>query len=223
MKKKKAAPAKSRAAPRRRTRSHRSSAAKIHAPRQGARRFRAPVRATTPRRELYPRARTLSARLLARFGRSRNLLRGERQSRGQTGGIPARRSRAPAPINARGNSSTRSTTASSCSISAAADAAGRARAWSRTPPGIWSPTSNACASIWASSAGWCSADPGAARWRWPMRRRIPSASAKSCCAEFFCCVTPKSAGSISTAPRKFSPMPGKPIATPFRSTNAMTF
>ena len=29
--------------------------------------------------------------------------------------------------------------------------------------------------IWASSAGSCSAAPGARRWRWPMRRRIPSA------------------------------------------------
>src|ERR1700722_17883058 len=48
-----------------------------------------------------------------------------------------------------------------------------------------------CASILASSAGWFSADHGAAPWAWPMPRQIRSASPNWCCAESFCCATRK--------------------------------
>ncbi len=41
----------------------------------------------------------------------------------------------------------------------------------RTPPGTSSPTSSACAPTSTSSAGRCSAARGAARSRWPTRRR----------------------------------------------------
>ena len=70
-------------------------------------------------------------------------------------------------------SSIRTPTASCCSTSAAADAAGRTPAWSTTRPGTWSRTWSSCASTSASSAGWCSAARGARRSRWPTRRRIP--------------------------------------------------
>ena len=33
-----------------------------------------------------------------------------------------------------------------------------------------------CARTWASNAGWCSADRGAARWRWSMPKHIRSAA-----------------------------------------------
>ena len=78
---------------------------------------------------------------------------------------------------------------------------------------LWSPTSNGCASTSASSAGWCSADRGAARWRSPTRKRTRSASPSSCCAAFSCCATRRSAGSTSTAPRRYFPIAGKRTAT----------
>ena len=55
-------------------------------------------------------------------------------------------------------------------------------AWTPTRPGIWSPTSSGCASWPASTNGWCSAAPGARRWRSPMPKRIRSGSANSSCA-----------------------------------------
>jgi proline iminopeptidase len=60
---------------------------------------------------------------------------------------------------------------------------------------------------WASTAGRCSAAPGARRWRWPTRRRIPSASPSWCCAASSCCAAGSSAGSTNrpTAPRRCSP------------------
>ena len=70
----------------------------------------------------------------------------------------------------------------SCSTSAAA-ANRRPMPRSRpTRPGTWSPTSSGCARWPASTNGWCSAAPGARRWRSPMPRRIRSASASWCCA-----------------------------------------
>ena len=42
-----------------------------------------------------------------------------------------------------------------------------------TRPGTWSPTSSGCASTSASSAGRCSAAPGARRWRWPTPQTHP--------------------------------------------------
>ena len=51
-----------------------------------------------------------------------------------------------------------------------------------TPPPTWSPTSSACAAISASTAGCCSAAPGARRWRSPTPRPTRSASPAACCA-----------------------------------------
>ncbi len=62
----------------------------------------------------------------------------------------------------------------------------------------------------ASSAGWSSAAPGARRWRWPMRRRIPTASPASCCAP------PSSAparNSRRRIPRRAAALLSRPHAT----------
>ena len=69
---------------------------------------------------------------------ARDLLRGMRQSRGQARWSSFTADPAPAATPAHAAFSTRRPTASSCSISAAADAVVRTRASSTTPPGIWS-------------------------------------------------------------------------------------
>ena len=57
----------------------------------------------------------------------------------------------------------------------------------------------------ASSAGWCSAAPGARRSRSLMPRPIPSASPSWCCAASSPSARPSSTGSTSTAPPRSIP------------------
>ena len=67
-------------------------------------------------------------------------------------------------------------TALSFSTSAARDVQ---RHWARSPTTrhrCWSPTLKNCASTSASNNGWCSAAPGAARWRWPTLNSTPTAA-----------------------------------------------
>jgi len=57
-------------------------------------------------------------------------------------------------------------------ISVARETALHMRALKTIRPGIWSQTSNVCASISELSVGRCLAVHGAARWRWRMLRNI---------------------------------------------------
>ena len=146
-----------------------------------------------------PRNRTLPQRLVAGLADARDLLGGVGQSARQDRRCSCMAGRAPAPTRARAASSTRASTASSCSTSAVAVAAGRTRAWKKTPRGTSSRTWKCCASTSASTAGWCLAARGDRRWRWPMPRHTRSASPNWCCAASSCCASGKSTGSTSTA------------------------
>src|SRR3546814_700958 len=64
--------------------------------------------------------------------------------------------------------------------------------------------------------------PGVRPWRWPTRKRIPSASPSWCCGASSCCGAGRWNGSTRRAPRACSPTPGSITSRRSRRSNATT-
>ena len=104
-----------------------------------------------------------------------------------------------------GATTTRGSSVSCSTTSAAPGAAGRSQRSPGTPPRSWWRTSRSCASTWGSTSSSWSAAPGARRWGWPMRRRIPSGSTASSCAGSSSAPPARSSTSMAAAPPPTSP------------------
>ena len=137
-------------------------------------------------RTLYPEIEPYESGMLDVGDGHSALLGALRHAGRQAGGVPPRRPRRPAAARTTAACSTRRATTSCCSTSAAA----AARRRNAEPGGQHhlAPRRRHRAAARASSAstnGRCSAAPGARRWRSPMPRPIPSASANWCLRGIF--------------------------------------